>query len=201
MSSQASIVVGVFVGGKSQRMGAHKAMLPAPDAESRTSGETLVARAVRVAEEAGARVAIVGQGEIPESLDRLPRLSDDPAGQGPLGGLRALLLHAQASGRSHALTLACDMPYVSRALLTTLLEHPSQADVVAPRDPASGKWQPLCARYCVERALPLLDQALSRGERSFQGLFGVLDVHALALGDHEHAQLRDWDTPEDRDAS
>jgi molybdopterin-guanine dinucleotide biosynthesis protein A len=200
-------LVGIFVGGKSQRMGAHKAMLPAPDEVSRAAagapseeGETLVARAVRVAEQAGARVVIVGAGAIPDSLERLSRLSDDPAGQGPLGGLRALLLHGEASAEPHALALACDMPYVGSALLATLLAHASDADVVAPRDPVTGKWQPLCARYRSERVLPIVDHALSRGVRSFQALFSALKVHALELHEGELAQLRDWDTPGDRDA-
>jgi molybdopterin-guanine dinucleotide biosynthesis protein A len=74
------------------------------------------------------------------------------------------------------------------------------ADVVAPRDNATGKWEPLFARYRSATVAPLLERALAEGERSFQGLFTRLTVRELILDAEERTQLRDWDTPEDMQA-
>ena len=69
--------------------------------------------------------------------------------------------------------------------------------MLAPRDPDSGKWQPLFARYDAPRVLPVLRAEIARGARSFQSVLRVLPVAELALSDVERAQLRDWDEPAD----
>jgi molybdopterin-guanine dinucleotide biosynthesis protein A len=122
------------------------------------------------------------------------QLADAPAGIGPIGGLCALLQHA---GDRRAIALACDLPYLSSALLARLASEPSGAAVLAPRDPATGKWQPLFARYDAAVVLPVLRVAIDRGVRSFQDLLRELSVEELVLTTEEHAELRDWDTPED----
>jgi molybdopterin-guanine dinucleotide biosynthesis protein A len=208
MNSRQSPVLGIFVGGKSSRMGVHKAMLHAPVGQPHTAHgavavggphvpETLVMRAVRIGQLAGCTPVIVGAGEVGSELEPWPRLADDPEGVGPLGGLRALLLHALHTQVEHALVLACDMPYVSASLLQRIAHTESAAVVLAPRDHDTGKWQPLCARYAPAVVLPVLDSVLARGQRSFQTLLSELQVTELSLTHDERAELRDWDTPED----
>jgi molybdopterin-guanine dinucleotide biosynthesis protein A len=89
------------------------------------------------------------------------------------------------------------MPYVTAELLARLAHEPVDAQVLAPRDPASGKWEPLVARYQSPSVAPVLARALAEGERSFQGLFKRLHVVELSLHASERTQLRDWDTPAD----
>jgi molybdopterin-guanine dinucleotide biosynthesis protein A len=102
------------------------------------------------------------------------------------------------AGERDALCLACDMPYVSAALLSRLsVESGHGMHVLAPRDAATGKWQPFFARYHSASVAPWLASALAQGERSFQGLFRHLTIRELSLDEPERAQLRDWDTPED----
>ena len=68
--------------------------------------------------------------------DRLPAA-------GALGGIYTAL--SEAAG-DHVLVLACDLPFVSRALLGRLLElADGRHDVVVPRTPDG--LQPLCAVY------------------------------------------------------
>ena len=166
--------------------GAAKGLLPAPD-----SGEPLVLRLRRHAESLGLRCVLVGSAPAYAQLG-LPMLADDPAGIGPLGGLRALLVVADPAP---VLALACDLPYVSPALLRRLVEmmpavadHPF--DVVAAR--RQDRWEPLCARY-EATVLP----ALTAGERSFQGLLRRLRVRELSLSAAEAVELTDWDSPDD----
>jgi molybdopterin-guanine dinucleotide biosynthesis protein A len=101
-----------------------------------------------------------------------------------------------AADRS-ALCLACDMPFVSAALLSRLSLEPCAAQVLAPRDPQTGKWEPLFARYQSPSVVPVLQRALDEGERSFQGLFKRLTLSELRVSPAERATLRDWDTPDD----
>jgi molybdenum cofactor guanylyltransferase len=183
-------VLGICVGGRGLRMGGvQKALLRAPD-----TGESLVARSVRLGRELGCEVVLLGAAELGAAAAGTLQLPDAAPGLGPLAGLQSLLTHA---GDQAALLLACDMPYVTRALLARLLHEPAEGAVLAPRDPGSGKWEPLCARYQSASVAPVLASALAQGERSFQGLFQRLNVRELSLDERERGALRDWDTPED----
>lgn len=179
-------VLGVLAGGQGRRMGGRdKAWLPAPGGR-----EALIERLLRIGGELGLSSVVVG-GHAPPGV---PQISDEPAGIGPLGGLRALLVHA---GTRPVIALACDLPYVDATLLAKLAHAESHAAVLAPRDPGSGKWQTLCARYVPALALPACDAVLARGERSLQALLRLLPVEELALSASEHALLADWDEPGD----
>lgn len=183
------MIAGLFVGGASLRMGGRpKGLLPAPDGSG-----AIAARLVRVCEAAGLRPVLVGRSaETERLLPGLERIADRPAGIGPIGGVAGLLAAAGAGG---VVTLACDMPAVDEAMLRRLLATSSEVPLLAPRDEA-GRWQPFFARWDAARALPWLEAAIARGERSMQRLF---DRHATALPLDAAAwrRLRDWDTPED----
>jgi molybdopterin-guanine dinucleotide biosynthesis protein A len=174
-------MAGILVGGASRRMGRAKGLLPAP------GGEPLVLRAARLTSELGLETVLVGERSEYASVP-LPRLPDDPAGVGPLGGLSALLAFAR---ERRALALACDMPFVTRADLEALLAAPAAA-VVAPR--RGTRWEPLCAVYEPARVLPVVRRRLEAGQRSLQGLLDALDARVVEL---EDAHLDDWDTPRD----
>jgi molybdopterin-guanine dinucleotide biosynthesis protein A len=178
-------VVGILAGGSGRRMGGvDKARLRAPD------GEQLLPRLLRLCDELSLDAVVVGGA--PTSAVAV--LADDPAGVGPIGGLCALLAHANARP---AVLLACDLPYLRSPLLDRLATTPSTAAVLSARDPATGKWQPMFARYAPEVVLPLLRAAIAAGVRSPQTFLRTLTVAELPLDDEERAQLRDWDRPED----
>jgi molybdopterin-guanine dinucleotide biosynthesis protein A len=165
--------------------GTDKARLRVPG-----SDETLVERLLRLGGELGLDCVVVGGEGVPGSS----LLQDLPSGIGPIGGLCALLEHA--AGRP-ALALACDLPYVTEELLERLARSSSNAAVLAPRDPATGKWQPLFARYCSEQVLAPLQLAIAGGVRSFQTFLRSVEVEELPLSPGERMQLRDWDEPRD----
>jgi molybdopterin-guanine dinucleotide biosynthesis protein A len=182
------MLLGIFVGGQGRRMGGvQKALLRAPD-----SDETLLARLLRIADAAGHEPVLLGAASLP--THGVLQLPDAQPIIGPLGGLASLLSYA---AQRPALAVACDMPYVTEGLLSRLAREHADAGVLAPRDQATGKWQPLCARYDSPRVLPVLQTALAAGERSFQALFRRLSVTELMLDATELPQLVDWDTPDD----
>ncbi|HEX3346278.1 MAG TPA: molybdenum cofactor guanylyltransferase [Polyangiaceae bacterium] len=182
-------VAGVFVGGAATRMGGvAKGLLRGPD------GVTLVERWRGLLSALGVRVVLVGEAAAYAGTG-LPVLADEPAGIGPLGGLVALLRHA---GTAPALAFACDMPFVSPALVARLLAAPAGAPIVAPRRDA--RWEPLCARYDAARVLPQAVALAASPRRSLQRLLDEAGAEALPLLAHEDAELRDWDSPADVDA-
>jgi molybdopterin-guanine dinucleotide biosynthesis protein A len=189
------LCVGIFVGGRGLRLGGvAKGNLALP------SGEKLAERLVALCEKSlpDAPVVLVGAAEAYAALG-LPALADAPAGVGPLGGLRALLLHAEALGCAHALALSCDLPYLGASLLSRLAEEAPEAACLAPRE--GELWQTLVARYCVG-SLPELDATLAAGDRALQRFVARLGARAVELrvDAGERAQLRDWDTPADAPA-
>lgn len=190
-----ALTVGIFVGGRGRRLGGvDKGNLRL------ASGETLVERLVARSRDAlpGAAFVLVGAAGAYAELG-LPALADAPAGVGPLGGLRALLVEAEARGHAHALALACDLPYLGGELIARLATEAPAARLVAPR--AGGIWETLVARYAVS-ALAAVDATLGAGERALQRVALRLGEGAveLAVDARERAELRDWDEPADAPA-
>ena len=186
------LLVGIFVGGASSRMGHPKGLLRAPG----PSEQTLVERLADECRSALGDVPLllVGQRDEYASLG-LPTLADARAETGPLGGLVALLQHAQAEGADSVLALACDLPYVGSALIERLAHEEPEQSALAPR--TDGFWQPMAARYRTTAALPAALAALNAGQLSLQKLLNTLGAAELALTPEEAHSLRDWDTPED----
>jgi molybdopterin-guanine dinucleotide biosynthesis protein A len=187
-------LAGVFVGGSGRRMGGRpKGLLRTPE------GLTLVERWAGMLAGLGMAVVLVGDARAYVELGLgLPALEDEPGGIGPLGGLVALLRHAcdpQEGRGGCALAFACDMPFVSRALVERLLAAPSDAAVVAPR--REGRWEPLCARYDAARVLPHAMTLREARDHSLQRLLERAGAVELPLRTHEARELRDWDSPED----
>jgi molybdenum cofactor guanylyltransferase len=188
----ASLVIGLFVGGRGSRFGGiAKGNLRLP------GGERVVERLVRTCHEVLPEAPLVLVGERPEysALERVS-LCDEPPGIGPLGGLRSLLVHAAQCEATHALALACDLPFVTNALIERLVRESPEALALAPRH--EGLYHPLSARYAV-RALDAVVEAIAAREHSLQKLFARLGdgAGALAIDAAELDALRDWDSPED----
>ncbi len=155
---------------------------------------TIIEALVRRAREAGLRPVLVGEAaEYSDLVPDVPRVADDPAGAGPLGGLCAAL---QFASPRPVIAVACDMPFVTVEALTFLHDHPA-SPVVAARRSEGAPWEPMLARYEPEAVLPTLQAALGRGVRSFQQLFKELSVERLPSEPALLKALEDWDTPED----
>jgi molybdopterin-guanine dinucleotide biosynthesis protein A len=178
-------IAGIFVGGKARRMGGvAKGLLVAP------TGETIVARWASIFGALGVEAVLVGASGA-YSASGLASIADDPPGIGPLGGLAALLARA---GDADAIAVACDMPYVTEALVARLLAHARGAPAVAPRRDA--RWEPLFARYAAPLALPIARRRIAGGRHGLQGLLDEAGATELPLDRAESAALDDWDAPE-----
>jgi len=192
------LVAGIFVGGRARRMGG------APKGLLTIDGEPIVVKTRRLLEEVGAECVLVGAHPAYEGLG-LETIPDDPAAEGPLAGLLALLARASSSnapsrsgtiGRRWAIAVACDMPFIDRELIRRLVDAPP-APVVAPRRRAEDRgrdvWEPLFARYD-PAVLDIARDLARRGSRRLQMLLDAAGARPLELEPEHEALLTDWDT-------
>jgi molybdopterin-guanine dinucleotide biosynthesis protein A len=187
------ITIGLFVGGKGTRMGGlAKGLLRTPD-----DRETLIERSLRQC----ALVApdstpwLVGHAA-PYAALALPQLADSPEGIGPIGGLRALLLRAQAEQSELALALACDLPFLDDTTISELITPFSGVSRVPI---VEGRLQPLAAAYAPASTLSAIDRALALGKHALMHVLDQLgpELDRVEFDAAAGRALRDWDSPED----
>lgn len=138
----------VLAGGKSRRMGQDKTRIQLD------SGLSLLEQAVLKVAQVTDEVIVVTAGS-QVSLPDVCWVSDVYPGAGPLGGIYTGLL---ACTWSHALVVACDMPFLNLDLLRYMVNLPREYDVLLP-SLARGV-EPLHAVYgkgCLEPARDLLE--------------------------------------------
>jgi molybdopterin-guanine dinucleotide biosynthesis protein A len=186
MNRSVGTVLGIFVGGASRRMGGRpKGLLHAP------TGESIVERWRAMAKRAGLPCLLVGNASAYDHLG-MESVADARPDSGPLGGLIALL---RATPDAQAVAVACDMPFVSLALLARLAFFKTDAAVLAPRH--AGRYEPLFARYDSARVLPTAERQSMSGDLSLQSLLRAARAETLELSAADWQLLVDWDKPDD----
>lgn len=174
----------LLAGGASRRFGAPKAL-------AEIGGRPVIERVREALAEATDRVVLIApEGAFP-SLE-LPGRPDRVPGAGPLGGIHTALQWAEEEGRAGALCVACDLPFLSAALLRRLVEQASEpeAEAVVPESAGCRGVEPLCAVYSVA-ALPEIEARLLRGEHGMAALLDALRTARLPL-----AEVRRFGDPE-----
>ncbi len=166
-------------------MGGHpKGLLAAPG-----GGVSLVERLVAEVTRAGAVPILVGRAEAYEAMAHEALRLDD-AGDGPLGGMAALV--AVLPPRATVITVACDQPGVGAEHFEALWAAAPGAELAAAR--RGGRWEPFPARWSIGAVREVLPGLRAAGRGSWQALCGALRAEEVALDD---AALEDWDHPED----
>jgi len=192
----------ILAGGRARRFGgADKASLPVGRAriiDRQLAVLSAVSDDIRIVANDAERYAGLGVRVIPDAI----------AGAGPLGGVYTALLDVERIGRDRLLVIACDLPFVTAALLERLVAEGragDQIDAVVPRS-AHGL-EPLCALYTT-RCAAAAKERIDRGLLPVAGLLDavrtrVLERDALAEYDegalfenvntpHDHERARGW---------
>ena len=176
----------LLTGGTSRRMGVDKATML-------VDGERAAPRLAGLLLSVADPVVEVGPGHT-----TLGAVAEQPSGSGPVvavaAGWRAL---RRTGGRRPVLTLACDLPLMTRGLLRWLADRPGDGSVVPV---VTGRPQPLCARWS-PADLDRMDGLVAAGARAFKTMYQALDV-SFADEDEWRAAARpadfsDTDSPED----
>ncbi len=135
--------------------------------------------------------------EVGPGVSGLPVVTESRPGRGPLVAVCAGAAALRPARARHVLVLACDLPLLTGAVLTTLARWPGEQSVVPVID---GFPQPLCARWSPEDLAAAAELA-EAGERSMRPLLDrpgiVLADEACWPGDMDRSAFSDVDTPTD----
>lgn len=159
----------IQAGGKSNRMGRDKILLPFPD---KPLIQHLAVRFSSITDDLiiiSPDVERLGFLQVPVYPDLIP-------GTGPLGGLLTGLQYAQ---HEMVAMIACDMPFASMELIqqqiSLMVAHGS--DVVIPV--VDGKREPLHALYRRDPCLQAVKNGLNAGMRRLVEWHGAVKVHEM----------------------
>lgn len=179
----------ILAGGESRRMGSDKSLLP-------FFGARFIDHVYRTMAELFEEVIIVTNS--PDLYAELPcsKVPDIYYAQGSLAGIHSAVCHAS---NDRVFVAACDMPFLSPAVVRSLCERAGQADVIIPVH--EGGAEPLHALYS-KRCIAPMEDALDCGQKRIVSFFPRVDVceintaewHAL---DPESLSLRNINTPEE----
>jgi len=172
----------VLAGGKSSRMGSDKALLP-------FKGITLLEHVAAQVHQATGNVTLIGDPERYSNFG-YPVIRDIYSQRGPLSGIHAALAASKADWN---LIVACDMPEVTAAFLTRIIERTerTQAHAVVPAGPA-GLPEPLCAAYSCH-AFDAIARALERDIRKVTDALTGLEIDLWCVPDA--CQFHNLNTP------
>lgn len=168
----------VLAGGRSRRYGAPKALVT-------VGGVPILSRVIRALGEAAGRVVLVANEPALYAGFELETRPDARPGLGALGGIDTAVRWAAETGAAGALVVACDMPFISGALLRRLAALAAPAgtddpDVVVPESRGPRGVEPLCAWYGT-RCGAALDAQVLREDRRIIGFWPDVTVRRLTL--------------------
>lgn len=174
----------VLAGGAGRRMGRRKDSLPLAD------GRSMLTAVAAVLAETCHDVVVVGDAET-----EMKRIEDLRTGQGPLGGIEALL----GSGLdTDYLVCPCDLPLLTATLLRRLTAATPAIATVFHVD-GEPDFRPLPARISAE-ALDVVRGHLDGGRRAVHDLVRALDPEVIALPRDDARALANVNTPSDYEA-
>lgn len=166
------VTAAVLAGGRSQRMGVDKTLLP-------FDGEPLVRRVAETAAQICCSVMVVTNR--PDALAEagLPAdvriLTDEVAYRGPLGGLVTAL---DAAETEWVLALAADMPWLEASVVRALWDARDGAQVIMPTSEKGP--EPLLALYH-KSCLPEARRVLDSGRRRLVAMLPAVKVVEVSL--------------------
>jgi len=170
------LTLAILAGGKSQRMGQDKAIMP-------FRGEALVRRVLDKLAGLEAEVIVIAPGSQEYLSLGIRNVPDRLPGRGPLGGLYTALF---AASHPAVAVVACDMPFVNADLLAYQrdLLFSNNMDVVVPSSERG--LEPLHAIYRRETCLPAVREALDAGEQRLISWFPRVKVRILTPEEINH---------------
>ena len=178
----------ILAGGASSRMGSDKSQLL-------INGQSFTQQIAHTLFEVTNSVTLVGHNS---ENPRLKVALDVYLNWGALGGIHAAL---NACTTQWAIVVACDMPFVSSALIQRLAQKRHQSEAAVPLQP-DGRPQPLCALYRVEPCLAVAADLIETGHRRPRDLLNSVKtcwIDFAELEDLDHSQnfFVNINTPED----
>lgn len=162
--SGADFSVAILIGGDSSRMGSDKATYE-------VEGSPMALRVALAAEKAGAsEILLVGGTQAKAKKLMGSWKKDSFPGEGPLGGVITAL---KAASNDSVVVLSCDMPFITDAVISSLVRGLSDAQASVGR---TDRLNWLCAAWSKEECLTTLQSVWKRNERAVHRAAVLLDV-------------------------
>lgn len=120
---RAGLTVAILAGGKSSRMGTDKSFV-------NYRGRPLIEIVIEQVAGLGGELILVTNKPADYAHLGLPMVGDLYPDHGSLGGIFTAV---SSASYHHTLVVACDMPWLSRPLLTHMISQRQSADVIVPR--------------------------------------------------------------------
>lgn len=156
----------ILSGGKSSRMGTNKALLKFRE---KTNIERIKDELQHVFDDI---ILVTNDPETYQFLD-IKMVTDQYPGSGPLAGIHAGL---EASDFEENFVVACDMPFVSAELASSLVKALKHHDAVVPI--SDGRQHPLFAAY-QKRVAREAKESIEDGNLRIKHMLGKLNVRFL----------------------
>lgn len=152
-----------MAGGQSSRMGMDKSFVL-------FEGRPMIEIVLEIVAGLGDETLLITNKPAEYEHLNLPMVSDVYPDHGPLGGIFTAV---HAASHPHILVVACDMPWLNRALLEYMISLRETADIIVPR------WEkfpePLHAIYN-KACLDPIEAKLKEKRLKITGFFGQVDV-------------------------
>ena len=183
----------ILCGGKSQRMGRAKALLP-------FGNEVLLQRMTRILSEVlKPLIVVASRGQsLPDLPEGIEVVYDRQSNCGPLEGL-ATGLQSIPTNRNSAFVTGCDTPFITSLFVERILNLLEDYAVAVPK--ADGHYHPLCAAFD-RNALTHIETMLNAGERRMGLLIESIRRREVLPAEWSDVDplsksLRNLNTPED----
>lgn len=162
--SGADFSVAILIGGDSSRMGSDKATYE-------VDGSAMAVRVAQAAQSAGAsEILLIGGTQAKAKKLMGTWKKDGFPGEGPLGGVITAL---KASAHDSVVVLSCDMPFITDAVISSLVRGLADAQASVGR---TDRLNWLCAAWSKEECLTTLQSVWKRNERAVHRAAVLLDV-------------------------
>lgn len=158
----------ILAGGKSSRMGTDKGLI-------NLCGRPLISYAAKVLSALCTEIIISSSSDSYKGFD-FRVIADELTEIGPMGGIYSAL---RQSKTERNLVLSCDMPFVSKELLSFILINGSGYKVAVPWQ-GNQQYEPLCGFY----HLSVLDQMnfyIQKGNYKLPDLFEEIKINRLII--------------------
>lgn len=180
--SKPAFTVAVLIGGDSSRMGVDKASFE-------VDGVPMAERVARAATEAGAgEVLFVGGTQKRVQGFSGSWKKDTYPGEGPLGGLITAL---KASTNDVVVVLSCDMPFITAAVISSLVRGMEDAQATVGR---TDRLNWTCAAWSKSECLTTFQSVWKRNERAIHRAAVLMDVVEVPV---PAVAVRNINSPED----
>lgn len=156
----------ILAGGKSNRFGSDKAFIE-------ISGTPLIKRHLKLLNSLFSKIIIVTNQPQKYRFKNVKIVQDVIKDSGPLAGIYSGLL---SSGSFYNFIIACDMPFINKALIRYMAGHKDDYDVIIPK--VNNKFHPLFGIYS-KNCIPVIEKMLKNDRLKVSSIFPKVKTHFI----------------------